>query len=304
MSILVELPLELYKPDAFHDFQPDSKFHHGTARALMWMSQLAYETAHPDKINTICARWGLSRARIIAGEERALSLTRTRGVIAEGHGACLLAFAGTDPLVPANWFTDFDITVTPGAIHRGFETAAAAVWQPVLAALAARREQPVLLAGHSLGAAIAAVTADRVLAEANVRASAVYGFGMPRIGDADFAARYNDTLGATTFRLMHGDDIVATVPPSVLGFRHVGRLLRCARAGSFAQDAQPAADFSDDPPFAQALASGLQQGVRDLFTGRLQPTFRNDPLGRLSGLLPPPIADHLPDRYLHALDAS
>jgi triacylglycerol lipase len=57
MSILVELPLELYKPDAFAAFRPGADFHLGTARALMWMSQLAYETAHPDKINTICARW-------------------------------------------------------------------------------------------------------------------------------------------------------------------------------------------------------------------------------------------------------
>jgi hypothetical protein len=88
----------------------------------------------------------------------------------------------------------------------------------------------------------------------------------------------------------------------VLGFRHVGRLLTCPRAGTFAKDARPTADFPDDPPFARALASGLQQGMLDLFAGRLQPTFRADALGRMSGLLPPPIADHLPDRYVHALD--
>ena len=114
----------------------------------------------------------------------------------------------------------------------------------------------------------------------------------------------HDTLGAATFRLVHGDDIVATVPPSSLGFRHVGRLLTCARAGAFAKDAQPTADLTDDPPFVRSLVSGLQQGVLDLFAGRLQPSFRDDDLGRLSGLLPPPIADHLPDRYLHALDAA
>ena len=123
-------------------------------------------------------------------------------------------------------------------------------------------------------------------------------------GGADFAARYNDTLGTATFRLVHGDDIVPTVPPSSLGFRHVGRLLTCARAGAFAKDAQPTADLTDDPPFVRSLVSGLQQGVLDLFAGRLQPSFRDDDLGRLSGLLPPPIADHLPDRYLHALDAA
>jgi hypothetical protein len=100
---------------------------------------------------------------------------------------------------------------------------------------------------------------------------------------------------------MHGEDIVATVPPSALGFRHVGRLLRCARAGKFAGG--PEASPSDEPPFIPSLVAGLRQGVLDLCAGRLQPTFRDDALGRLSGLLVPPIADHLPDRYCHALDA-
>jgi len=59
---------------------------------------------------------------------------------------------------------------------------------------------------------------------------------MPRVGDADFAKRYNDTLGDTTYRLVHGADIVATIPPSVrLSPRR--RLIRCwprwpFRAGS------------------------------------------------------------------------
>jgi len=95
---------------------------------------------------------------------------------------------------------------------------------------------------------------------------------------------------------------VASVPPSALGFRHVGRLLRCARAGKFA--GTPAAGFSDDPAFAPELLGGLGQGFRDFFAGKLQPFFRADMLGQLSGLLPPPIADHLPDRYCHALDAA
>ena len=46
--------------------------------------------------------------------------------------------------------------------------------------------------------------------------------------------------------------------------------------------------------------AGLQQGLSDFFKLQLQPTFRDDPFGRLSGLLPPPIADHLPDRYWSA----
>ena len=157
MSFLVELPVKLYNPHAFAAFKPVAPYDLGTARALMWLSQLAYETAHPDKIAKICQLWGLAQPRTIASVPGALPLTRTRAIVVEGHGAMLMAFAGTDPLVPANWFTDFDFTVTPGAIHRGFELAAAAIWEQVLQALAARRELTVLLAGHSLGGALAAV---------------------------------------------------------------------------------------------------------------------------------------------------
>jgi pimeloyl-ACP methyl ester carboxylesterase len=305
MSILVELPLALYNARAFDAFAPAADFDLGTARAMAWMSQLAYESKHPDKIAAVCKTWDLRHPRIIASPATALlPIMHTRGIMVEGHGATILAFAGTDPLVPANWFTDLDFKVTPGNVHRGFDAAARSVWDALRDALALRRERPVVLAGHSLGAALAVVTADRMLAELNIRPVAVYAFGMPRAGDDEFARRYNDTLGAATFRLVHGDDVVATVPPSATGFRHVGRLICCRRGGTFGGGAMPASDFGDDPAFAPALASGLRQGLLDLFALRPQPSFRDDLLGRLSGLLPPPIADHLPDRYCHALDAA
>jgi triacylglycerol lipase len=314
MSILVELPERLYQPDAFAAFKAVPAFSRGTARAMAWMAQLAYE-GDEDKIQRICALWDLGRPRAIANETSLKPpFIRTRGLVAEGHGATIFAFAGTDPLVPANWFTDFDLKLTPGAmmassevtpgnVHRGFERGVSAVWEQIVAALAGRGEQPVFVTGHSLGAALAVVAADRAFCETavGVRASAVYCFGMPRAGDEDFALRYNDTLGATTYRLVHGDDIVTTVPPSRLGFRHVGKLIRCTRAGQFGADVP--VGFSDDPPFIGSLVAGLGQGLSDLFKLQLQPTFRDDPLGRMSGLLIPPIADHLPDRYWHAFDS-
>jgi hypothetical protein len=42
--------------------------------------------------------------------------------------------------------------------------------------------------------------------------------------------------------------------------------------------------------------------MRDLFALKPQPFFRDDALGRMSGFLAPPIADHLPDRYWHACE--
>jgi hypothetical protein len=97
MSILVELPLELYNRKAFADFRPVADFGLGTARAMAWMAQFAYECAHPDKIAAMCGAWGLRLPRIIASAPNVgLPVVQTRGIIAEGHGATILAFAGTD----------------------------------------------------------------------------------------------------------------------------------------------------------------------------------------------------------------
>src|SRR5262245_64957649 len=112
MSILVEMPERLYQRDAFASFAPVAPYSLGTARAMAWMSQVAYETAHPEKIKSICQLWDLRLLQIIAnGDEGGSGFfkIRTRGVIVKGHGTIIIAFAGTDPLVPANWISDFDV---------------------------------------------------------------------------------------------------------------------------------------------------------------------------------------------------
>jgi triacylglycerol lipase len=302
MSILVELPLALYDEKAFHAFHPVAELDLGAARAMAWMSQLAYETDHPDKVAAVCDLWELGTPRVIASPAGVgLPLVRTRGIVVEGRGATIVAFAGTDPLVPANWITDFTLDVTPENVHGGFDRAARAVFDELRAALTSRHAQPVIFTGHSMGAALTVLTAERVLDELGIRPTAVYGFGMPRAGDKDFALRYNGALGAATYRFVHGSDIVCAVPPSRLGFCHVGKLIRCAQGGPFTAVATPATGFDDDPQFAPVLAGGLRQGLIDLLALRTQPSFRDDLLGRLSGLLAPPIADHLPDRYCNAV---
>jgi hypothetical protein len=84
---------------------------------------------------------------------------------------------------------------------------------------------------------------------------------------------------------------------------HVGRLLQCARGAKF-DPALLHQDFSDDPPFADSQLSALKAGLRDLLSGTLPLGTRPDPLGQVFSLLPPGIADHLPDRYWGALESS
>jgi len=52
--------------------------------------------------------------------------------------------------------------------------------------------------------------------------------GMPRAGGSPFQASYNaNAKGPVTYRLVHGLDVVASIPMSAIGFRHVGRMLQC-----------------------------------------------------------------------------
>ena len=306
MSFLVELPEYAYDAHAFEDFIIDSKFRIGTARAMMWMSQLAYEVrgAH-EKVEPVLGKWRLCPIALVANETTAVQRTSTRGLIAGGHGVTIVAFAGTDPLAFANWITNFNLGSRTKELHQGFEAAVASVWDQVIGALENRPQAdlPLFIVGHSLGGALAVIAAERLVREARVDVTGVYTFGMPRAANSDFVDAYNRSgLGNVTYRLVHGLDIVPTVPPPFLGFRHVGRMLACERGERFSSEAPLSSIDSNDPPFVATLKSGYIQRLRDVMTWNFLPSYRPGWLGTLQRLLSPPFGDHLPDRYRHALE--
>lgn len=304
MSILVELPEDEYDPKAFAEFAPRAGFNIGTARAMAWISQLAYETASPEKVERIGRRLKLDDISPFKQPAKStLPLSSTSGVLAMKNDALIIAFAGTDPLNLLNWVSDFYLGRPSADLHEGFQDAAAAVWTEIGTAIerSIDNNRPLFVAGHSLGAAIAIVTADRAHSEKKLMRAEIYVFGAPRVGRTEFVTRYNSTFGPTTYRFVHGKDIVPTVPFSELGFHHVGRLLQCERGEGFEPSRLLAEVSSDQPSPGDDFFSGIAERVRDLFGGPLSPTLRVDALGRLSQLLAPSIGDHLPDRYYNAL---
>lgn len=298
MSILVELPEGQYDPKAFASFVSGAGFDLGTALAMAWMSQLAYETRIPDKIERVAKGWQLGDVQVLEQPAKStLPLSSTRGVLATTKDAMIVAFAGTDPLNLLNWISDFYLGRSDADVHQGFKDAADAVWTDVGAAVerCEKDRRALFIAGHSLGAAIALVIADRARGEKQLQHAQVYIFGSPRVGRSDFVSRYNASFGSTTYRFVHGRDIVPTVPPSELGFHHVGRLLQCESGQKFERKRLRDDVNSDDPQ------PGIAEQLRSLFSGPLSPTSRIDALGRLSQFLSPSIGDHLPDRYYTAL---
>lgn len=302
MSVLVELPAENYSETAFANFSPEADFNLGTARAMIWASQLAYETHRPDNdtIKFVTKLWKFPKITPFNKRVDAFETSfDTCGIIAERGDATIVAFSGTDPAVWENIVTNGKIGPTPGAdTHFGFTKAFEAVWETVGTAMTTCAK-PIFITGHSLGAALAVLASKRA-SDSALPHVATYTFGLPRVGGEIFANAYNATLGATTYRLVHGNDVVAAVPMSRLGFRHVGRLLRCASDGKF-NAAGLLAVGSDDPQFTASLAQGVVAGISAALTGKFLSPKGPGPIGPLFKFLPAQIRDHLPDRYIKAL---
>lgn len=141
----------------------------------------------------------------------------------------VLVFRGTEQHIK-----DFVIDLKIGKIllgkskkdtHQGFTDALDSVWGEIKDELS-KLTCPVFFTGHSLGAALATLAAARHAPQA------VYTFGSPRVGNAAFAA----SLGSLPIhRVIDDEDVVTTLPPEELGFRHVGvqQLLKEQKSKSF-----------------------------------------------------------------------
>jgi hypothetical protein len=322
MSILNFRPIEFYQPDAFAAFKPTGDLDLGTARGLMWASQLAYELdTHTskkqlDKLNAILDRLQLELIQIvpIPGFPQvpmtALPLLPavSRDALVIGRpGALIIAFAGTDPPRVQDWLVNFAaLPVAATGVSMGLAEAAA-VFAPLLKPLIEQHaDRKLFVTGHSLGGSLGVAVAYE-LSRLNCNAEAVHTFGMPRAGDPSFAADYDRRLGRQTFRFVHGDDLVPTVPPPNFGgilHHHVGWLIHCARGAKFAL-AQKSSDTKSNEPIRDN-----KDIVRDAFDptgigGRLRAAFdalmSGNPVDGLIALSPDRIRQHLQDQYIAAL---
>ncbi len=168
----------------------------------------------------------------------------TQCFVASNDRFAITAFRGSegrlregdpDPgYILADWLTNFNFLPEQwdpgGRVHRGFKTALSEVWTPFADHVGSLLEKNLKLwfTGHSLGAALATLAADRI---GNV--AGVYTFGSPRVGDRDFKNQYR----ANTYRFVNNSDIVTRVPPSGM-YCHVGELKHIDSAGIINDNAE------------------------------------------------------------------
>lgn len=147
----------------------------------------------------------------------------------------MLGFAGTRS--PRNWARDLEaipigfvgcrMHTNAATAHQGFVTGWRCLRDWCASVALSYRSLPIVCTGHSLGGALATLAAVDLPGSAPTHA---YTYGSPRVGFADFANCYDDTV-ATTVRVVHADDIVPTVPSGAL-FQHVRGELRLLDDGS------------------------------------------------------------------------
>lgn len=126
------------------------------------------------------------------------------------NGSKVLVFRGTDDL--KDWFYDLDVKMVKdsmfrGMLHEGFLNAYKKLRLDPFFTHADLR--PDLVAGHSLGGALAVLASDQARCPC-------YTFGCPKVGDSEFAESHSGRV----LRYVHNRDPVPLVP--MHPFVHVG----------------------------------------------------------------------------------
>lgn len=188
----------------------------------------------------------------------------------------VLAFRGTQANEWQDILTDLKALLWPwagaGWVHRGFAKKLAGVWPDILVALNENPGVRMLYTGHSLGAALATLSA------ALRPPAALYTFGSPRVGNATFGA---SIAGVTHERFVDCADGVCQVPSLWWFYRHVGTRKYIDQNGAL-QDTISDADIASDQRSA-AISYPREIGPNVLLRSA---------------------ADHAPVNYIYALRAN
>lgn len=219
---------------AFADYSEE------TALSALNFSKVSYCNADLIR-NWTCAACRNESAFVLKG----LFENKTEGTLAfagTSEGKIVVAFRGS--LNIANWVDDIKYWGTPYPnascenclVHRGFfdafESLRAQVRQALHELIVSEPNFPVLITGHSLGGALALLTAVDLMSSppvvpslqgGNYPSVQLYTFGKPRVGNPAFV-QWVKTLFRSgsheSYRAVHRKDIVPHLPPLFMGYVH------------------------------------------------------------------------------------
>ena len=139
----------------------------------------------------------------------------------ENDNHIIVTFRGTEPKEFSDIKADLKFLKTyhrgEGKVHRGFMIE---VWKLAdsLTKHIYQTSKQVYITGHSLGGAMATLYSTFCRPQ---RPPIVYTYGAPRAGNIEYCTKYPNEL----YRVVNNNDMVPTVPPSLVGYRHVGEVV-------------------------------------------------------------------------------
>lgn len=260
---------QFFACDPLPRFDP-AACHYSAANAwwLAELSRIVYRCDRPETISPLepcrsefTRRAGLEEIGFARSHE-----TGSAALIVHGRTPspfAVLVFRGTEQEIQ-DFFCDAQTWPIPAfggtaRVHSGFKRALNSIWTTIAQVLDTL-DCPVFYTGHSLGAALATLAAARRAPQA------VYAYGSPRVGDMQFVDKLKNV---PVFRIIHGNDVVTTVPPEALGFRHAGVERRVGKRDAllptvdvrtaWSQLTTPVAPLADHAPmrYVSFCAAGL-----------------------------------------------
>jgi hypothetical protein len=165
-------------------------------------------------------------------------------------------------------------------VHDGFLRGVDEVWLRLRRYIADQQQQrrrPLWITGHSLGAGLATIAANRCSTDPALGAVGLYTYASPPVGDAQFSRR----ISIPAFRVANNTDVLTKLPYAV--YAPVGELRFIDANGQLRREAPSVADRVVG--FAESVSTGVMMAA-----SRLR-------LARLGIPLPGFIADHAPINY-------
>lgn len=173
---------------------------------------------------------------------------------------------------------------TPVALHNGFRKALEMTYGPIVdhvRRLLVRRQRLIYVAGHSLGGAVGLLNALEFKSGGfKDEMAACYSFGSPRLaGDSlrDLLRKPNEKSAqkVTHYRVVRADDLIPTLPPVVMGFRHAG-IEKFLDSHGALQDKIPPSAESSTTVLIKTIATNFPSGMPDLFKQHKMQSYRRE----------------------------
>ncbi|MBI4735080.1 MAG: lipase family protein [candidate division NC10 bacterium] len=219
----------------------------GCARA----SLLAYEDAAVG--NRAATEWGFEKFEAFTRDQHS-------GIVLGNADMVLIAFRGTDER--ADWRPNLNILFkrSPlGFVHRGFMQATELFWPDLPQRILefCDEDQVIWVTGHSLGGALAVLTAAKLLVEHDLAIAGLYTFGQPPVGTGGFCTTFEKRFSNRLFRFVNHTDAVSDAP--ILFREHVGEVRYFDTSGALWEGEPPWRVSLLDHMRAPAKFGGLAQ---------------------------------------------